>query len=97
MCFIIKEMPSEKSIRDTKHSSKDRATVQRDGSVVKSTGCSFRGPGLNFQHPYGNCLSNLSETLVPEDLTPPYTEYMQANIIKRKKTKSDLHTELARW
>lgn len=39
--------------------------------------------------------SQPSGTLVPEDLTPPYTEYMQANAIKRKKlTKNDLHTGL---
>lgn len=24
----------------------------RDGSLFKSTHCSFRGPGLNFQHPH---------------------------------------------
>jgi hypothetical protein len=25
----------------------------RDGSVVKSTDCSIRGPESNFQHPHG--------------------------------------------
>jgi hypothetical protein len=26
----------------------------RDGSEVKSTGCSSRGPGFNFQHSHGH-------------------------------------------
>jgi len=26
----------------------------RDGSVVKTTGCSSKGPGFNSQHPHGN-------------------------------------------
>ncbi|CAO2590642.1 hypothetical protein LEMLEM_LOCUS5939, partial [Lemmus lemmus] len=39
----------------------------RDGSVVKSTDCSSRGPGFNSQHPHGS--SQLSEDPVPGDLT----------------------------
>ena len=35
------------------------------GSMVKSIGCSFRGPGFNSQHPHGS--SQLSATAVPED------------------------------
>jgi hypothetical protein len=40
----------------------------RDGSVVKSTGCCFRGPGFNSQQPHSN--SHLSVTPVPGNLTP---------------------------
>jgi hypothetical protein len=36
--------------------------------VVKSTGCSSRGPGFNFQLLYG--VLQLSEAPVPSDLTP---------------------------
>ena len=38
----------------------------RDGSVVKSTDCSFRGPGFNSQDPYDS--SQLS--MMPGDSTP---------------------------
>jgi hypothetical protein len=31
---------------------------RRDDSVVKSTGCSYRGPRLNSQHPHGICNSS---------------------------------------
>ena len=37
----------------------------RDGSVVKSTGCSCRGPGFASQHPHGG--SELPVTPVPGD------------------------------
>ena len=30
------------------------ASGWRDGSVVKSTGCSSRGPGFSSQHPHGS-------------------------------------------
>jgi hypothetical protein len=40
----------------------------RDGSVVKSTGCSSRGPGFDSQYP-PDC-SLLPVTLVSRDLTP---------------------------
>jgi len=36
--------------------------VKRDGSVVKRTDCSSKGPGFNSQHPHG--CSQLSVTLV---------------------------------
>lgn len=38
----------------------------RVSSRVKSTCCSYKGPGLGFQHPHG--LSQASITLVPGDL-----------------------------
>ena len=38
-----------------------------DGSVVKSTGCSSRGPGFSSQYPHGSL--QLSVTSLPEDLT----------------------------
>jgi hypothetical protein len=41
---------------------------QRDGSAVKSTGCSSRGPQFDSQHPYGS--SQLPATPVPGDLMP---------------------------
>ena len=41
---------------------------RRDGSVVKSTGCSSQGPKFNFQHPHGS--SQLSPTPVPGNPTP---------------------------
>ena len=37
----------------------------RDSSVVKSTGCSFRGLGFTSQHPHGSL--QLSVTPVPGD------------------------------
>ena len=40
----------------------------RDDSVVKSTGCSPKGPGLNSKNPDGS--SQQSETSVPEDPVP---------------------------
>ena len=40
----------------------------RDGSVVKSTGCSSRGPQFNSQHPHGS--SQLSVTPASGDPTP---------------------------
>jgi hypothetical protein len=39
----------------------------RDGSVIKSIGCSSRGPEFNSQYPRGD--SQLSVTQVPVDLT----------------------------
>jgi hypothetical protein len=30
----------------------------RDGSAVKSTDCSFRGPEFNFQQPHGGTISS---------------------------------------
>ena len=42
----------------------------RDGSVVKSTGYSSRGPRFNSQHPLGS--SQQSVTPVPGDLTPSH-------------------------
>ena len=42
----------------------------RDGSVLKNTDCSARGPGSNSQHPHGS--SELCVTPVPEDLAPSH-------------------------
>ena len=42
----------------------------RGGSVVKSIGCSSRGPRFNSQQPHGS--SQLSLTLIPGDLTPSH-------------------------
>jgi hypothetical protein len=39
----------------------------RDNSMVKSTGCSSRGPGVNSQDPHGS--SELSITSITGDLT----------------------------
>ena len=39
-----------------------------DASVVRSTGWTFRGPGLDSQHPHGS--SQLSVTPVSGDLMP---------------------------
>ena len=39
----------------------------RDGSALKSTDCSSRGPEFNSQHPHGS--SHLSVTPLPGDLT----------------------------
>ena len=36
----------------------------RDGTVVKSTVCSSKGPGINSQHPHGS--SQLTVTPVPD-------------------------------
>lgn len=38
----------------------------KNGAVVKSSGCSFRGPGFNSQYPYGS--SQLSITQVSGNL-----------------------------
>ena len=40
----------------------------RDGSALKSTGCSSRRPGFNTQHPHSS--SQLSVTPAPGDPTP---------------------------
>jgi hypothetical protein len=50
----------------------------RDGSVVKSTGCSSRGPGFNSHLPHGG--SQLSITPVPEDLIPSGLHRHQAHV-----------------
>jgi len=42
----------------------------KDGSVIKSTGCSSRGFRFNSQHPCGS--SQLSVIPVPGDLTPSH-------------------------
>lgn len=39
-----------------------------DGSVVRSTVCSWRGLGFGFQHPYGS--SQLPVTSIPGDWCP---------------------------
>lgn len=43
----------------------DHSWGWRNGSVVKSPGCSCRGPGFNYQHPHG--AAQLSEIPVPWD------------------------------
>jgi len=45
---------------------KNSMKVRRDGSGVKSTGCSCRGLGFGFQHPHGDSQPSLAP--VPEDL-----------------------------
>jgi hypothetical protein len=47
--------------------------VWRDGSAVKNTGYSSRGPGFSSQHPHSS--SQLSVTPVPEDPIPSYNIY----------------------
>lgn len=42
--------------------------ARRDGSVVRSTSCSSKGPSFNSQHPHGS--SHLPVTPDPKDLTP---------------------------
>jgi hypothetical protein len=32
---------------------------RRDGSVIKSVGCSWAGPGFGFQHPHGSSLPSV--------------------------------------
>jgi hypothetical protein len=44
--------------------------MERNGLVVKSTGCPSRGPGFNSQHPHGG--SQVSVSPVPGDLTPSH-------------------------
>ena len=41
----------------------------RDGSVVKGTGYSCRGPKFSSQNPHGR--SQLPVNLIPRDLVPP--------------------------
>jgi hypothetical protein len=57
----------------------------RDGSEVKNTDYSSRGPGFNSQHPHGS--SQLSVTPVPGDLTPSHrhtsTQNNSAHEIKK--------------
>jgi hypothetical protein len=55
-----------------------RVLGYRDDSVVKSTGWSCRGTGLDFQHPHGRL--QLSVTPFPGDLTPSDLLKYQANI-----------------
>ena len=41
------------NIKDHNPVIKDSEEGWRDGSAVKSTGCSSRGPEFNFQQPHG--------------------------------------------
>jgi hypothetical protein len=54
----------------------------RDGSVVKSTGCSSRGSEFDSQQPQDSL--QLSVTPGPRDLAPP-PRYVQAKIYLKKK------------
>ena len=49
----------------------------KDGSAVKSLGCSSRWPGFKSQHAYGN--SYLSITSIPELLTPSHRQTCKQN------------------
>jgi hypothetical protein len=49
----------------------------RDGSGVKSTGCSSRGLGFNSQHPHGSL--QLFVTPVPGDLTLSHRQTCRQN------------------
>jgi hypothetical protein len=49
----------------------------RDGSAVKNTGCSSKGPGFNSQHPRGS--SHLPVTPVPGDLMPSHRQTRRQN------------------
>ena len=51
-------------------SSEDSVRGWRNGSAVKSTDCSSRGPGFNSQHKHVS--SQLSENPVTGDLTPSH-------------------------
>ena len=52
----------------------------RDGSVVKSTGCSSRGPGFDSQHLYGT--SEQPVTPILGDQTLDSTKYTNDTQIK---------------
>jgi hypothetical protein len=61
----------------------------KDGSMVKSTGCSFRGPRFNSQYSHGNLKPSV--TPVPGYLIffwpPPPTPYTQYSIQKYMQAK----------
>jgi hypothetical protein len=52
-----------------------KAGAERDGSVVKTTDCSSKGPEFNSQHPHGNT----TVTPVPEDPTPSHRHTCRQN------------------
>jgi hypothetical protein len=53
----------------------------RDGSVVKSTDCSSRGPEFNYQQSHGG--SKLSAILFPGNLTPSNTNAHKIKVNKK--------------
>jgi hypothetical protein len=58
------EKYQDKKAKKTKERKcKSKMRGWRDGSVVKSTGCSSKGPRFNSQYPHGG--SQLSITSVP--------------------------------
>ena len=56
----------------------------KDGPMVKSTGCSSRGPGSNSQHPHGSSL-----TPTPSD--PPLTS--NTHILHKLTCRQSTHTD----
>ena len=55
---------------------------EMDGSAVKSTYCSSRGPGFNSQHPHGS--SQLSVTPVSDTLTQTHMQAHKHQCISTK-------------
>jgi hypothetical protein len=60
-----------------------RVSGWRDGSVVKSTGCSSRSPEFISQQPHGGSL--MSATPVPGNVTPSNTNAPKIKINNLKK------------
>jgi hypothetical protein len=54
----------------------------RDGSGIRSNGCSSRGPEFHSRHPHGS--SQLSVAPVPEDLTPSHRHTCRQNTSVRE-------------
>jgi len=54
--------------------------------VVKSSGCSSRGPGFNLQHPHGSSLRFVNP--VPGGLTPSHRHTCRQNTDTHKEKKS---------
>jgi hypothetical protein len=58
----------------------------RDGSGFKNTGCSFRGPRFNSQHPHGR-----SQCSVPEFPTPLHRHTGKALMLARGLAHTGMH------
>jgi hypothetical protein len=62
--YCAQLLSNNENIESKKLKKKKKSRGWRDSSVVKSTGCSSRGPGFSSQHPHGSltqtCRQNIN-------------------------------------